>query len=100
MKGRKIVIAGGTGALGSALIRHFNDGVNDLVVLSRKDNKDQNNVRYVQWDAQSLANWTAELESADVLINLVGKTINCRGTEKNKKEIISSRVKSINVIGR
>lgn len=100
MKKRKIVIAGGTGALGSALIMHFNNGLNDLVILTRKNRKDQNNVRYVQWDTQSLENWTDEFEGTDLLINLAGKSINCRCTEENKKEIIRSRVVSTTIIGR
>jgi len=100
MKKRKIVIAGGTGSLGSALLKYFNNGANDLFVLTRKNNTAQNNVRYIQWNTQSLENWFDALEGADIVINLAGKSINCRCTEKNRKEIISSRVKSINVIGR
>lgn len=95
----KLIIAGGTGALGTSIIKQFYDTGTDVVVLSRAQKAADKNVRYVRWDAKTLDIWKQELEGASVLINLVGKSVNCRYTEANKKEIIDSRVNSTLVLG-
>ncbi|MEP6677547.1 MAG: TIGR01777 family oxidoreductase, partial [Ferruginibacter sp.] len=43
--------------------------------------------------------WVKELEAADMLINLTGKTVNCRYTDKNKKVILNSRINAVKVLG-
>ena len=96
---KKIVIAGGTGFLGNILVKHYQNADTEIVVLTRNAKPAHDNVRYVQWDAKTLGNWIKELEHSDVIINLVGKSVNCRYTEKNKREIISSRVDATKVIG-
>lgn len=96
----KIIIAGGTGALGSLIADHYrNEEDVELVILTRIKKTDVDNIRYVQWDARTLGEWAGELEGAKVVINLVGKSVNCRYTSENKKEIIRSRVESTVVIG-
>ncbi|HYG40022.1 MAG TPA: TIGR01777 family oxidoreductase [Cytophagales bacterium] len=95
----KIIIAGGSGALGSAVIKNFNSPEYEVVVLSRSLHSPHENVRYVQWDARSLGDWTKELENSLAVINLVGKSVNCRYNEKNKKEIMESRVNSAKALG-
>src|SRR5215217_1903061 len=100
----RIVIAGGTGFLGASVIAKFPDA--EIIVLSRsatgKSTKPagQSNVRYVQWDASTQGEWTRELENSKAVINLVGKSVNCRYTEANKAEIISSRVNATKAIGK
>jgi uncharacterized protein (TIGR01777 family) len=96
---RKLVIAGGTGALGSAIVARYYNTETELVVLSRNAKPTDKNIRYVAWDAKTLGPWTKELEESTAIINLVGKSVNCRYTEENKKEIIYSRVDSTLVIG-
>lgn len=113
MTNKKIVIAGGSGFIGEELIRYFGME-NDLVVLTRKLSESVNNrntythlkdndlarTKYVKWDGESLGIWCAELDTADIVINLAGKSVNCRYTEKNKREIINSRVNSTKIIGK
>jgi len=94
----KIVIAGGTGALGKSLTDIFSE--NEVIVLSRYQKPDKGNVKYVQWDAKTLGSWTEALEGSTAVINLVGKSVNCRYTTHNKEEIISSRVDATNIIGK
>lgn len=93
----KVVIPGGSGQIGTILARHFHHEGHEVVVLSRK--------RYsfpwqtVAWDGETLDHWVAALERADVLINLTGRTVNCRYTPKNRCEIWSSRSRSVRVLG-
>jgi uncharacterized protein (TIGR01777 family) len=95
---KKLVIAAGTGFLGQVLIAHFKDTFTDIIVLTRGKTQLKNNVRYVNWDAQSLTGWETELEGADVMINLAGKSVDCRYNEKNKHEIMTSRMYSTTVL--
>lgn len=88
----KVVIAGGSGFLGNELVRHFENDGNEVVVLTRGKSKVIGTTNFVQWDALSEGVWENCLIDTDVLINLTGKSVNCRYTESNKREIISSRV--------
>jgi uncharacterized protein (TIGR01777 family) len=56
-------------------------------------------VQMLPWDAKTLGDWTRGLEGCDLLLNLAGKTVNCRYNEKNKQEIMSSRVDATRVLG-
>ena len=93
----KMVIAGGSGQVGRILQRAF-AGRYEVVVLSRKARRG-NGVRCVKWDGETVGAWAGELEGADVLINLAGRSVNCRYNEKNRREIIDSRVNSIRALG-
>jgi uncharacterized protein len=90
----KIIIAGGNGFLGEALTRHFEENGHQVIILTRKPVA----ANHIKWDAIHLGEWTACLEGADVLINLVGKSVDCRYTLKNKIEIVSSRIDSTRVL--
>lgn len=92
------MIAGGSGQIGTALINYFKTSVNEIVVLTRDLPGTKSNIRYVQWDGKSPGPWMGELESADVLINLTGKNVNCRYTPQNKQEILASRVHSVRIL--
>jgi len=97
---KKMVIAGGSGFLGQSLISYFLLKNYEIVVLSRTAKKTGNNkLRYVEWNAKTLDIWMTELEGATVLINLTGKSVDCRYNEKNKAEILNSRVQSTKVLG-
>jgi len=92
----KIVVSGGTGLIGSALIRGLAERGNDVVILTRKDNNvsENNRVRYVQWDAQTAAgSWIKELEDASVIINLAGENLGAGyWTSERKKRLLNSRL--------
>ncbi|MCK7557658.1 TIGR01777 family oxidoreductase [Chitinophaga sedimenti] len=97
MKNKKIVIAGGTGFIGEALV-HFFGTDNEVVVLSRSGSR-KLPARYVTWNGETLSGWEQELDGADLLINLAGKSVNCRYTESNKAAIFASRVNSTTILG-
>jgi uncharacterized protein len=94
----KIVLAGGSGQIGTAMVEHFKDKAESIIILSRSPEKHAGNIHTLNWDGKTLGAWAKELDGADMLINLAGKNVNCRYNEKNKEEIINSRVNSINVL--
>lgn len=94
----KIIIAGGSGFLGSELLNHFLAKKDDVIILTRGKSKKDGNVSFVHWDAATEGEWISCMESVDVLINLTGKSINCRHTASNKLEIINSRVNATKVL--
>ena len=94
----KIVIAGGSGQVGQLLARAFQKDGHDVVILSRQHDSHKAG-RIVLWDALTLGDWCAEFEGADVVINLAGKSVNCRYTARNRREIIRSRVDSTEAVG-
>ncbi len=97
MKGR-IVIGGGSGFVGSHLSRQLVAADYEVVVLSRSA-KSIGGLRKVVWDGKTIGPWAAEIDGALVLINLAGKSINCRHTVKNRLKILQSRVDSVRVLG-
>ncbi len=93
----KIVIPGGSGQVGTVLARAFHREGHNVVVLTRQPRPAP--WRSVAWDAASLGPWTAELEGADAVINLAGRSVNCRYTPENRRQILESRVDSTRVLG-
>jgi NAD dependent epimerase/dehydratase family enzyme len=53
----------------------------------------------VKWDGKTTGEWTNEMNGADLVINLAGKSVNCRYNKKNKKEIFDSRTDAVKAIG-
>ncbi len=95
---KKMVIAAGTGFLGTVLIDFFKESYAEIIVLKRGKSEQKNNIEYVHWNAKSLTGWEKVLENADVLINLAGKSVDCRYTPENKAAILSSRIDSTKVL--
>ena len=95
---KKMVIAAGTGFLGTLLIDFFKESYQEIIVLTRGKSEQKNNIEYVHWNANSLTDWEMVLENADVLINLAGKSVDCRYTPENKAAILSSRIDSTKVL--
>jgi len=91
-KYQKIVLAGGNGYLGTVLSEYYRDLANEIIILSRKPNVTNGNVKTLVWDGRTAGEWMTTLESADMLVNLCGKNVNCRYTKANREEIINSRV--------
>lgn len=97
---RKIILAGGTGHLGTALKKKFLELGWDLLILSRQQTKKEDGVRYLFWDGKNLGPWVNALERADTVINLSGQSIRCRFTLKNRLILEDSRLSPTNALGR
>ena len=95
---KKIVIAAANGFIGNHLCDYFSKEY-EVVGLVRRPMKSRSSIRYVQWDGKHLDEWQSELEGAEAVINLAGKSVNCRHTDENKKGILESRLNSTNAIG-
>ena len=98
----KIVIPGGSGQVGQMLARHYLAGGHEVVILSRSRSHlpVTEKLRTVLWDANSLGDWQTEVDGADVVVNLAGKSVNCRYHATNRRSVIDSRVNSTRAIGR
>jgi uncharacterized protein len=96
---RKIILAGGSGFLGTALAGRFAARGDEVVLLTRSPKPRQDGVEEVSWDAKTVGDWAALVDGADVVLNLTGKSVDCRYTEKNRRAIIASRVDSTRAIG-
>lgn len=97
---RKLIIAAGTGFLGQVLTNHFKDKFEEIVILTRGNSKTIDGIKYVNWNAKTFSGWEKELENATVLINLAGKSVDCRYTQENKKEILLSRLESTKILNK
>lgn len=98
----KIIIPGGQGQVGRVLVRAFLAAGDECVVLTRKHRAppaSSPGLRLVAWDGRKLGPWAAELEGADVVINLAGRSVDCRYHERNLRAMMDSRVESTRVIG-
>src|SRR5215207_858946 len=97
-KRRRIVLAGGSGLLGRALAHHFGEAGWEVVILTRSPAtgvpSQDNHMREVAWDARHVGRWSQELEGAGAVVNLTGKSVNCRYNARNQREILDSRVDS------
>jgi uncharacterized protein len=94
---RRIVLPGGSGHVGRLLAKHFHEQGDDVTVLSRSVLSEPWKV--LQWDGRTLGGWTQAVDGADVVINLAGRSVNCRYTAANRREITASRVDSTRVLG-
>lgn len=88
------MIPGGSGHVGAAVRRHLDQAGHQVVVLSRNPGPGE-----VAWDGKSLGEWAREIDGADVVLNLAGRTVNCRYTAENLRQMMDSRVDSTRVVG-
>lgn len=94
----KIVIPGGSGQVGTVLARSLYAQGHQVVVLSRSPKAAP--WPEIFWDAKALGDWSSEFEEADAVINLAGRSVNCRYTSENRRAITESRVDSVRVVGK
>ncbi len=93
-----IILAGGSGFLGQALIQHLSDQPTPIVVLTRGPDRQSGKVRYVNWDAKTTGKWVEHLNDAQAVLNIVGRTVDCVKTNFNKKVILDSRIDSVRAL--
>jgi len=93
------VIAGGSGFLGVSLAHHIFQRGGSVVILSRKPPRATGPWRHRSWDARTLGDWRDELDGADGVINLAGRSVDCIKTPDHRDEILRSRVEATRVLG-
>lgn len=93
---KHVLIPGGTGFLGKLLEVYFTKKGDEVRILTRKPKRENE----IFWDARERGDWIAEIEWADVVINLTGKSVDCRYTEDNKRLILSSRLESTAILSK
>lgn len=90
----KIVIPGGTGHLGTTLTHALRTAGHRVTILSRNVEAPARS-----WDGHSLGDWVEELDGAGAVINLAGRSVDCRYGAREREEILRSRTDSTRVIG-
>ncbi|HAA16708.1 MAG TPA: epimerase, partial [Cytophagales bacterium] len=95
-----IVLAGGTGFLGQVLADYFGGQGYKVIILTRQARKSTEKIEYIQWDAETEGPWMVALEGSKALINLCGRSVDCRYTPENQKAIYESRLVSTALLGR
>lgn len=93
----KIVLPGGSGQVGTLLARSWHGAGHEVVVLSRTPATAP--WRIVAWDGATLDGWADEIDGADVVVNLAGRSVNCRYTPANRRAIMESRVQATRAVG-
>ena len=91
----KIVIPGGSGQVGTILRRGLRAAGHEVTVLSRSPHADE-----VVWDGETLGPWAEMIDGADAVVDLAGRSVNCRYTPAHRREILESRVRSVRVVGK
>ena len=99
---KKIILTGASGFLGQKLIEFLTQHLPDTEIVAISRNKPVTllkNARFVAWDGKTLDSWQQEFEGATAVINLAGKSVNCRYNEKNKNDIMQSRLITTKLVG-
>lgn len=91
----RIVIPGGSGYLGRHLSRYLRHAGHDVAVLTRRPAQPGD----LEWDGRGRGLWWQTIDGADLVVNLAGRTVNCRYTPKNRREIVDSRLESTRAVG-
>jgi uncharacterized protein (TIGR01777 family) len=96
---KRIILAGGSGFLGQSLAKEFLRQNYEVIVLTRSPRVRNDAATEIYWDAKSLGDWTKWIDGTEAVVNLTGKSVDCRCNEANRKAIIASRVDSTRVLG-
>jgi uncharacterized protein (TIGR01777 family) len=95
----KIILTAANGFIGETLVRYFRNRHVVIALVRKIPVTRVKGVKYVLWDGKNPGAWTAELEGALAVINLAGRSVNCRYNGANQAEIYSSRLDSTAAIG-
>lgn len=93
----RIVIPGGSGQIGRILARHFHAAGHRVTTLARHAIAEPWHT--LEWNGRDLGTWVRELDGADVVINLAGRSVNCRYTAAHRREIKQSRIETTALVG-
>lgn len=96
---QRLVLAGGSGFLGRAVARHFSALGWDVVTVSRSPAAVPMPGRWVRWDGLRQGEWSREVDGAAAVLNLAGRTVNCRYTAQNMLDIYTSRLDTTRALG-
>lgn len=96
---KRLILAGGSGFLGRVLADYFQKQGWEAVILTRFPKQTPGGPREIFWDGAALGPWAAELEGAAAVVNLAGKSVDCRYHAQNRKEILRSRLEPTRVLG-
>jgi uncharacterized protein len=95
----RIVLAGGSGFIGQSLSPFLVSKNYEVIVLTRTKSDHYGAVRHAHWDGKTLGDWIEFVNGALAVVNLTGRSINCRQTPENRREIVDSRIDSVRVLG-
>ena len=84
-----IVIFGANGFLGRYLSRHFSRQGREVVCIARHREGWSGDGMFLEWDAKNPGPWELALEGAEAVINLAGRSVDCRYTEENRRKVWS-----------
>lgn len=97
----KVVIFAANGYVGRVLVHHYSLQQAEVVAVSRRPFPVPSGVIQVRWDGKNYEEtWASHLDDADLVVNLAGKSVNCRYNEGNKQEIIDSRIFAVKAIAK
>ncbi len=99
LDGKKVVVAGGSGFIGTSLTDHLTACGASVAILSRSKPTQPGLCEHQSWDARSVGSWVEVIDGADAVINLVGRTVNCIKTPDHQDEILRSRIEATRVLG-
>jgi uncharacterized protein (TIGR01777 family) len=99
MNEKSVVIAGGSGFLGTSLAYHLLESNFKVTVLSRNRPRANGHWDFAEWDARTLGDWQSVIDGATAVVNLVGRSVDCVKTPDHCDEILRSRVEATRVLG-
>jgi uncharacterized protein (TIGR01777 family) len=98
MNKKRVVLAGGSGFLGRSLARKLLKKNYEVAVLTRSPRERTDGILEAVWDGKTLGEWIQFMNGAEAVVNLTGRSVNCRHTPENRREIVESRVNSVNAL--
>lgn len=99
LSGKRIVIAGGSGFLGTSMAEHFSNSGASVTIISRSKSAVNGSWTHQSWDGRTLGAWVESLAGVDAIVNLAGRSVNCIKTPDHQDEILRSRVESTRILG-
>ena len=93
----RVVLTGGSGQIGQVLARHFQAQGHAVVVVARHNQPSPWST--VTWDGLHTGDWVTAIDGSDAVINLAGRSVNCRYNQANRREIKESRTITTRLVG-